>query len=490
MLSDNCGTVATHSKQRGAPEPRPRIVIIGAGFAGLTAARALAGAPVDLIVIDRHNYHLFQPLLYQVATAGLSPADIASPIRGVLSRQANASVILADVEGVDASARTVRAEDRLVPYDILILATGANHSYFSHDDWAKFAPGLKSVDDATFLRRRILLAFEKAEVETDVKERERLLSFVIIGGGPTGVEMAGAIAELARKALSADFRSIDPRAARVTLIEAGPRLLPSFHPELSEAARRSLEMLGVEVRLGNPATECDERGVEVGGERIEARTIIWAAGVMASPAGRWLDADTDRVGRVKVNPDLSVPGHSEIFALGDTAFFAGVDGRALPGVAPVAKQQGAYVARLIKARLRDADLPPFRYRDVGSLATIGRKSAVVELGRLRMTGFVAWLTWSIVHIYFLIGFRNRLAVVINWGWSYLTFQRGTRLITGLTGSRMPMETPKPGTPTTTAPEAAANLEFASGTPTKLALETSPQGSSRKQETQEKEETVP
>ena len=276
-----------------SPLDRQRVVIIGAGFGGLSAAKALPDAPVDVIVIDRHNYHLFQPLLYQVATAGLSPADIAAPIRNVLSRQTNTTVILAEIDGVDAVARTVQAEDRRVPYDLLIIATGARHSYFGHDDWAKFAPGLKRIDDATVVRRRILLAFEKAEI---ARERERLLSFVLVGGGPTGVEMAGAIAELARKALSADFRSIDPRATRVTLIESGPRLLAAFHPELSEAARRSLEMLGVQVRLGKPATPCDESGVEVDGERIDARTIIWAAGVMASPAGQWLAVETDRAG--------------------------------------------------------------------------------------------------------------------------------------------------------------------------------------------------
>ena len=415
---------------------RQRVVIIGAGFGGLSAAKALADAPVDVIVIDRFNYHLFQPLLYQVATAGLSPADIAAPIRSVLSRQANATVILADVEGVDAVAKTVQAEGRRVPYDLLVIATGARHSYFGHDDWAKFAPGLKRIDDATMLRRRILLAFEKAEIEIDARERERLLSFVLVGGGPTGVEMAGAIAELARMALSADFRSIDPRATRVTLIESGPRLLAAFHPELSEAARRSLEVLGVRVHLGKPATRCDEGGVEVGGERIDARTIIWAAGVMASPAGQWLSVDTDRAGRVKVNPDLSIPGHPEIFVLGDTAHVAGLDGRPLPGVAPVAKQQGVYLARLIKTRLKGGDLPPFRYRDFGSLATIGRKRAVVQMGGFRVTGFVAWLIWSSAHIYFLIGFRNQLAVALNWGWNYLTFGRGARLITGLTGSRI------------------------------------------------------
>ena len=439
------GDVAARAES--AASRRPRVVIVGAGFAGLSAAKALAKAPVDVIVIDRHNYHLFQPLLYQVATAGLSPADIASPIRSVLSRQANASVILADVEAIDLDARIVHAEDRLVPYDLLIVATGAQHSYFGHPEWAKYAPGLKGIDDATMLRRRILLAFERAEIETDPGEQQRLLSFVVIGGGPTGVEMAGAIAELARKALSADFRMVDPRAARVTLIEAGPRILPSFHPSLSEAARHSLEMLGVEVLLGKPATRCDARGVEVEGRRIEAGNIVWAAGVTASPAGRWLGAETDRAGRVKVNPDLSLPGRPEIFVLGDTASAPGPDGRPLPGVAPVAKQQGAYVARLIKARIAGKDAAAFRYEDFGSMATIGRKSAVVEIGRLRLTGFVAWLIWCVAHVYFLIGFRNRLAVALNWGWNYVTFQRGTRLITGLTGSRMPpMDAAEPTPP--------------------------------------------
>jgi NADH dehydrogenase len=422
------------TKAEPSPSARPRVVIVGAGFGGLMAAQALAHAPVDVTVIDRHNYHLFQPLLYQVATAGLSPADIASPIRSILSRQANATVILANVEGVDTSAKIVEAETGPEHYDFLIVATGARDSYFNHDHWAKFAPALKSLDDATLLRRHILLAFEKAEVESDPLERRRLLTFVVIGGGPTGVEMAGAIVELARKALSKDFRSIDPRQARVILIEAGVRILPSFHAKLSEAARRSLEALGVEVRTSCPATECDEGGVEAGGARIDARTLIWAAGVTASPAGYWLGVETDRVGRAIVNPDLSVPGHPEIFVLGDTA---SPSGRSLPGVAPVAKQQGAYVGRLIKARLEGHDLPPFHYRDYGSLATIGRKRAVVEIGRFRVTGFIAWLIWSVAHIYFLIGFRNRLAVALNWIWNYLTFQRGARLITGVTGSRMP-----------------------------------------------------
>jgi NADH:ubiquinone reductase (H+-translocating) len=414
----------------------PRVIIVGAGFGGLTAAKALAGKPFDITVIDQHNYHLFQPLLYQVATAGLSPAEIASPIRGILSRDQNVNVMLGKVSGVDTAQREVLAEGRRIPYDTLILATGAQHAYFGHDDWAAHAPGLKTIDDATYIRRRILLAFEKAETESDPAERGRLLNFVVIGGGPTGVEMAGAIAELANRALAADFRSIDPRAARIILVEAAPRLLTPFDPSLSEAAKKSLEQLGVEVRLGAAVTALDAEGVSMGADRIEARTVIWGAGVMASPAGAWLGAETDRAGRVKVLGDLSVPGHPDIFVIGDTALLNGADGNALPGVAPVAKQQGQYVARLLVARQKGESIKPFRYRDFGSLATIGRSRAVVQMGRLKIKGFIAWLLWSVAHIYFLIGFRNRLVVATNWLWNYVTFQRGTRLITGVTGSRM------------------------------------------------------
>jgi NADH:ubiquinone reductase (H+-translocating) len=414
----------------------PRVIIVGAGFGGLTAAKALAGKPFDITVIDQHNYHLFQPLLYQVATAGLSPAEIASPIRGILSREQNVNVMLGKVSGVDTAQREVLAEGRRIPYDTLILATGAQHAYFGHDDWAAHAPGLKTIDDATYIRRRILLAFEKAETEPDVAERARLLNFVVIGGGPTGVEMVGAIAELANRALAADFRSIDPRAARIILVEAAPRLLTPFDPSLSEAAKKSLEQLGVEVRLGAAVTALDAEGVSIGAERIEARTVIWGAGVMASPAGAWLGAETDRVGRVKVSADLSVPGHPDIFVIGDTALLNGADGKPLPGVAPVAKQQGQYVADLLIARQAGRTVKPFRYRDFGSLATIGRSRAVVQMGRLKIKGFIAWLLWSVAHIYFLIGFRNRLIVATNWLWNYVTFQRGTRLITGVTGSRM------------------------------------------------------
>jgi NADH dehydrogenase len=420
----------------GAAMTNARVVIVGAGFGGLSAAKALAGSAFDVTIIDQHNYHLFQPLLYQVATAGLSPAEIASPIRSILARARNVNVVLGKVSGIDVAQRVVIAEGRRIPFDHLILATGAQHAYFGHDDWAASAPSLKTIDDATYIRRRILLAFEKAETEEDPHERARLLNFVIVGGGPTGVEMAGAIAELANRALAADFRAIDPRSARISLVEAAPRLLTPFDPSLSEAAKRSLQQLGVIVRLGAAVTAVDAEGVSIGAERIEARTVIWGAGVTASPAGLWLGAATDRAGRVRVAPDLSVPGHPDIFVLGDTATLDGADGHPLPGVAPVAKQQGNYVARLLLARQNGKTLPAFRYRDFGSLATIGRKSAVVQMGRLRLKGFIAWLIWCVAHIYFLIGFRNRLIVATNWLWNYATFQRGTRLITGMSGARM------------------------------------------------------
>src|SRR5262245_19758101 len=384
---------------------RPRVVIIGAGFGGLSAAKQLARAPFDVTIVDRHNYHLFQPLLYQVATAGLSPGDIASPIRGILRRQKNAQVILAKVSGIDTARKEVVAEGRRILYDHLIIATGAEHAYFGHD-WSSYAPGLKTIDDATYLRRRILLAFERAETEPDVDERRRLLNFVVVGGGPTGVEMAGAIAELARRALASDFRSIDPRCARIILIEAGSRLLAPFDPSLSEAARRSLEQLGVDVRLGSAVTDCNCSSVSIGAERIDTRTIVWAAGVKASPAAEWLAVASDRAGRVKVGADLSVPEHPDIFVIGDAACAIGADGKPLPGVAPVAKQQGEYVAEALIARAAGKTVPPFRYRDAGSLATIGRKRAVAQLGPLKIAGFAAWVLWSLAHIYFLIGFRN------------------------------------------------------------------------------------
>jgi NADH dehydrogenase len=410
---------------------RPHIVIVGAGFGGLSAAVALAGAKADVTVIDRRNYHLFQPLLYQVATAGLSPAQVASPIRAILRRAANVRVVLGKVNSVDKQRRVVMLDDREVGYDYLVLATGARHSYFGHDDWESVAPGLKKIDDATGIRRRILTAFEHAEASDNVQARKALLTFVVIGGGPTGVEMAGAIAELARVALRHDFRTIDPREARVVLLEAGPRVLAAFPSKLSQAAHDALSRLGVEVRLGTPVTECDAEGVTVGSQRLEAATIVWAAGVAASAAGQWLDAENDRLGRVMVGPDLALPGHPEIFVIGDTAHAVGADGQALPGLAPVAKQQGAYVARLLRRRLAGgAAPPPFRYRNWGTMATIGRRAAVADFGWVKFDGTLAWLLWGAVHISFLIGFRNRLVVILDWLWSYVTFQSGARLITG------------------------------------------------------------
>ena len=415
---------------------KPRVVIVGAGFGGLSAAKALAGTAYEITLIDRHNYHLFQPLLYQVATAGLSPADIAAPIRGIIGAQRNITVTLAAVSGVDTARSEVIAEGRRIPYDFLVLATGAQHAYFGHDDWAFYAPGLKTIDDATYLRRRILLAFERAEAEPDPIERRRLLTFAIIGGGPTGVEMAGAIAELANRAIASDFHNIDPRSTRVILVEAGQRLLKTFDPSLSVLALQSLQQLGVEVRLGAVVTGCSCAAVFLGDERIETRTIMWAAGVKASPAGAWLGVDTDRVGRVRVGADLSVPGHPNIFVIGDTALAMGVDGEPLPGVAPVAKQQGKYVADVLRARMKARPTESFRYRNNGSMATIGRKSAVAEFGGIKLSGFSAWLLWCLVHVYFLIGFRNRFSVALNWSWNYITFQRGSRLITGISGSRI------------------------------------------------------
>jgi NADH dehydrogenase len=427
-----------------AAGPRKRVVIIGAGFAGLSAAKRLSSSPFDITVLDQHNYHLFQPLLYQVATAGLSPGDIAAPIRGILHRQRNARVILGKVSGIDLEQREVLAEGRRISFDYLIIATGAEHGYFGND-WSTFAPGLKTIDDATYLRRRILLAFERAEAEPDPDERRRLLTFVVIGGGPTGVEMAGAIAELAKRALASDFRSIDTRCAKVVLVEAGQRLLAPFHPSLSEAAQGALRQLGVEVHLGANVTACDCSSVRIGNKHLGTRTIVWAAGVKASPAAEWLGAESDRAGRIKVQPDLSVPGYSDIFVVGDAACVLDKDNKPLPGVAPVAKQQGQYVAAMLLARASGRSVPAFRYRDLGSMATIGRKRAVVQIGKFRISGFLAWLLWSLAHVFFLIGFRNRIVVALNWCWSYVTFQRGARLITGIRGSRiedvMPANTP-------------------------------------------------
>ncbi|EIM27160.1 NAD(P)/FAD-dependent oxidoreductase [Microvirga lotononidis] len=409
---------------------RPKVVIVGAGFGGLTAAQSLARAPVDVTIIDRHNFHYFQPLLYQVATAALSPADIAWPIRGILRRQKNATVFLADVTGIDAQARMVQAGSLSIPYDYLVLATGATHSYFGHPEWASVAPGLKQIEDATVIRRKILLAFEHAELTDDANEQRRLLTFVVVGGGPTGVEMAGAIAEVAHHALSAEFRRIDPHSARVILIEAGPRLLPAFPEDLAAYAQTSLERMGVEVRTNARVTDCTEAGVDLEETQIAAGTVIWAAGVVASPAAEWLGAEHDRAERIKVEPNLKVPGRSEIFAIGDTASVVDSDGKTVPGIAPAAKQMGRYVARVIAAEVEKKTSPgPFRYRHQGDLATIGRKSAVVKLDSIHLTGFIGWLFWGIAHVYFLIGLRNRAVVAFTWLWNYLTLQRGARLIT-------------------------------------------------------------
>ncbi len=414
-----------------AAENRPRVVIIGAGFGGLTAAKALKNAPVQVTLIDRRNHHLFQPLLYQVATAGLAPNQIATPIRAILRHQRNAKVELGTVESIDTAKREVVLGDRRVPYDFLIIATGARHAYFGHDQWERFAPGLKTLEDATDQRKRILLAFEHAELEPDPEERKRLTTFVVIGGGPTGVEMAGAIAELANKALARDYRRIDPKSARIVLVEAGKGILSSFPNDLSEHARRSLEKLGVEVRLGEPVTQVDTDGVMLGNERIASRCVIWAAGVQSSPAARWLDIPADRAGRAMIGGDLRAPGHDNIFVIGDCAAVNGKDGKPLPGVAPVAKQQGAYAARAIVATLNGEALDkPFAYLDVGNLATVGRKAAVADFGFVHLRGFIGWVLWSVAHIYFLIGFKNRIAVALDWAWSYLTFERGARLITG------------------------------------------------------------
>jgi NADH:ubiquinone reductase (H+-translocating) len=408
---------------------RPRIVIIGAGFGGLFAAQALARVDADVTIVDRHNYHLFQPLLYQVATAGLPPSDVAWPIRAILRRQRNATVLLGEVTAVDAVRRIVEINDRSLPFDYLVVATGSTHSYFGHDDWRPFAPGLKSIDDATAIRRRILRAFEAAEMETDAARRERLLRFVIVGAGPTGVELAGTIAELARFTLAADFRRIDPRSAKIVLVEAGPRVLAAFKEPQSEYALRSLAKLGVEVRLNAAVTACDEGGVWLGTERLDSATIIWAAGVAASPAGRWLGAPTDRAGRVLVQPDLSTGAN--IFVIGDAASLTLPDGRRVPGVAPAAKQEGRYVAKVIAARISGRAAPgPFVYRDLGNLATIGRKCAVIEFPFMTLRGFVAWWIWGIAHIYFLVGVPSPVLVSLRWLWEYLTYGRGARLITG------------------------------------------------------------
>jgi len=408
---------------------KPQVIIIGAGFGGLEAAKKLACEDLRLMVIDRTNYHLFQPLLYQVATAALSPADIAAPVRAILSKCRNVEVILAEVESVDVEARKVKTNDMEFEYDYLILATGARHSYFGHDEWEKLAPGLKSLEDAIELRRRILLAFEFAEKTTDEAARKAAMNFVVIGGGPTGVEMAGAIAEISRYALSKDFCHIDPSQARVILIEGEPRVLAAYPPDLSESARKQLVDLGVEVRTSTRATNLTEAGVQIGDEFIPCRVKIWAAGNNASFVGKTLGAPADRFGRVVVNDDLTVPGHPEVQVIGDLANFSHQNGEPLPGISPVAMQQGRHAARNILRMIRGQNPRPFRYFDKGTMATIGRNKAVADLKFFHLSGFPAWLAWLFVHIIFLVGFRNRLLVLIQWAWAYLTFDKGARLIT-------------------------------------------------------------
>ncbi|QWG18935.1 NAD(P)/FAD-dependent oxidoreductase [Bradyrhizobium sediminis] len=409
---------------------RHHVVIVGAGFGGLEATYRLAGAPVRITLLDRRNHHLFQPLLYQVATASLATSEIAWPIRYLLRGRPEVTTLFANVSGIDVQGKRVLLDDGdSLPYDTLVLATGVRHAYFGHDEWEPFAPGLKTLEDATTLRRRILVAFERAERETDPQRRAALLTFVIIGAGPTGVELAGTIAELAKDTLPPDFRNIDTHSTRVVLIEAGPRVLAGFPDDLSAYAQRSLESLGVEVRLNEAVTECSADGVVYGGKTLQARTLIWAAGVRASSAAEWLGAPHDRAFRLQVNPDLTVPGHPDIFAIGDTVTINGPDGKPVPGIAPAAKQQGRYVAQTIKARLRGETLGPFHYKHAGSLAQIGKHKAVIDFGRFKLRGAIAWWIWGIAHIYFLIGLRNRLSVAISWLWIHARDQRAARLIT-------------------------------------------------------------
>ncbi len=412
-------------------EGHPHLVIVGGGFAGLWATRALADAPVRITLVDRHNHHLFQPLLYQVATAGLSAPDIAAPLRHILRHQHNVEVRLGEVVALDPDTRQLRLGDgATLDYDHLVLASGATHAYFGHDQWARHAPGLKTLDDAVYLRRKLLMAFERAEAEADPEASAAWLSFAIVGAGPTGVELAGTLAEIARHTLRNEFRHIDPRRARVRLVEAGPRVLASFPPDLTERAQRQLERLGVEVLTGTPVTHIDEAGFQLGTEWIAARTVVWAAGVAASPLGALLGVPCDRAGRVVVNPDLSVPGHPEIFVGGDLAAVNRDNGAPVPGVAPAAKQMGKHIAASIRARLRGETTEAFRYRDFGNLATIGRMAAIVHFGKLKLSGVLAWWFWLAAHVWFLIGFRNRFVVLVNWAMAYWSYQRAARIIFG------------------------------------------------------------
>ncbi len=411
---------------------RPHVVVVGAGFGGLAVASELGGTNIRVTVIDRRNYHLFVPLLYQVATAALSPADIAEPIRRILSRHSNVDVVLGEVTGIDTEGRTVRlADGGVVGYDWLVLATGSTFNYFGHDEWASLAPGLKTLEDARRIRTRLLSAFEKAEMSEDPEHRKALMTIAVIGGGPTGVEMAGSVAELARHTLARDFRRIDPRSARVVLVEAGPRVLGTFPEPLSDFALRALKRLGVEVLTDTPVRSVEPGGIAVEDRFIPAATVVWGAGVSASPAGTWLGAETDRAGRIRVNSDLSIPGLKDVFALGDTALAAGDDGKPLPGLAQVAKQQGEYLGRALAARILRGETPePFRFHNRGNTAIVGRNAAVFDFGRWQLKGWFAWVLWAIVHVYLLVGFEKRLRVSMQWLWRYLTYERGARLITG------------------------------------------------------------
>lgn len=439
----------------------PQVVIVGGGFGGLWAARALRRAPVTVTVVDRRNHHIFQPLLYQVATATLSPADIASPIREVLRNQESTEVRMGEVTDFDLARRQViLADGTRLDYDYLIVATGATHAYFGHPEWEPLAPGLKTLEDATEIRRRFLLAFEAAEQEPDPEVQRALLTFVVIGGGPTGVEMAGAMADTARHSIARDFRNIDPAQARIILLEGGPRLLTAYPEPLSAYAREALQVRGVEVRTGGVVTDVQPDHVRVGDEVIPTRNVVWGAGVTASPLGKRLGVPTDRVGRVQILPDLSVPGHPEVFVIGDLANLNGDNGKPLPGVAQVAMQMGRRAAANIQASIQGGAREPFHYRDKGNMAVIGRRAAVLESGRIRLTGAIAWLGWLLVHILFLIGFRNRFSVFIRWAWSYLTWQRGARLITGAVGAELAPHGKPLGTPDTPQSQSGQDTDAA------------------------------
>ena len=415
-----------------ASKPIPRIVIVGAGFGGLNAARTLARHPVEITIVDRKNHHTFQPLLYQVATAGLSPGEIASPIRAIFRGETNVLSLLEQVEGFDLDRRLVKTSEQEIPYDYLIVAAGATHAYFGHDEWEPYAPGLKTIEDALEIRRRVLLAFELAERQAVSGVATEPLNFIVVGAGPTGVELAGTLAEINQHVLAHEFRSIDPSRTRILLLEGGPRVLPAYAEDLSRSAEEQLRRLGVDVRTNTMVTGIEPGAVRMGGSRIVAPVILWAAGVAASPLGKKLGAPCDRAGRVLVQPDLSVPGHPEVFVIGDLAALKDEQGKMLPGVAPVAIQEGKYVGNLIRNELRGKPRQNFHYWDKGSLATIGRAAAVAQFGRIHISGFVAWLSWLFIHIFFLIGFQNRLLVFIQWAWSYVTYERGARLITGRT----------------------------------------------------------